>query len=421
MEIYVIIITVLFSAFFSGIEIAYITANKLKLELLKKQGSLIGKLLAIPTTSPSFFLGTTLIGNNIVLIIFSIMMARMLEPSISLALPPAVNNGFTVMLIQTIASTIVILIFGEFFPKALVRIKPNEALQVFAIPLLVIYYALYPLVWFIVSIAHGLIRLSGINFTDNPLVFSHADLGQFINQFVKSREEEKEINTDIFERALDLREVRAKECMVPRTEIEALDVNEGMAELMKKFSDTRLSRIIIYDETIDSILGYVHHFDLLKKPESIRSIIFPIKVIPETMLAKDILNLFMKDHKSICWVVDEFGGTSGIVTLEDVLEEIFGEIKDEHDTEEFLEKQMFEDEFIFSGRLELDYLNEKYRLNFPEGDYKTLAGFILSWNENIPLKGEEITIDNFKFRVLSASETRIESVRLKMLPANPDA
>jgi len=417
MEIYVIIISLLFSGFFSGIEIAYITANKLKLELMKKRGTFIGKLLAVPTASPSHFLGTTLIGNNIVNIIFSIMMARLLEPPLSALLPPAVNNEFSIMVIQTVIATLVILTLGEFIPKAIFRINADAALKVVALPLLFIYYLLFPIVWFIVTIAHTLLRLvTNINFSENPMVFSHADLEQFINQFASGKTDSREINTDIFERALYLREVRAKECMVPRTEIEAIEVNEPIEALLKKFNETRLSRIIVYENSIDAILGYVHHFDMLKKPKDIRSVIFPIKVIPDTMLAKDILNLFMKDHKSICWVVDEFGGTSGIVTLEDVLEEIFGEIKDEHDTEEFIEKQVFEDEFIFSGRLELDYLNEKYRLNIPEGDYKTLAGFILSTYENIPSKGEEIIIGNFRFKVLNVSETRIETVRMKVMP-----
>ena len=415
MEIYILIVALLFSAFFSGIELAYVSANKLKLELMKKRGTFISKVLAIPTSSPSFFLGTTLIGNNIALIIFSITMARLLEPSITTALPPVINNEFSIMLIQTIITTLVVLILGEFIPKALFRIKADAALKLFAFPLFIIYYLLYPAVWLIISLTHSILRLFSIPFNENPMVFSHADLEHFINQFVKNKEDDKEINTDIFERALELREVRAKECMVPRTDIEALDVNETIDGLIKKFKETRLSRIIIYEETMDSILGYVHHFDLLKKPDNIRSIIFPIKVIPETMLARDILSLFMKDHKSVCWVVDEFGGTSGIVTLEDVLEEIFGEIKDEHDTEEFLEKQVTEDEFIFSGRLELDYLNEKYNLNFPEGDYKTLAGFILSYYENIPSKGEEVLVGNYKFRILNVSETRIDTVRLKVL------
>lgn len=418
-DIQLVIITLLFSAFFSGIEIAYVTANKLKLELLRKQGTLAGRMLGTTTASPSRFLATTLVGNNIALIVLGISMAKLLEPAIAVNLPESMNNEFVVMVLQTLITTIIVLFVGEFIPKALFRINPDDTLKFFALPLVVIYWLLYPLVQLIVLFTHLILKLIfRIDFSENPLVFSHADLEHFINQFVKNKEEDKEINTDILERAIYLREVRAKECMVPRTEIEGIDVNSSLEELREKFVKTHLSRIIIYDDTIDNILGYAHHFDLLKKPATIRDILFPIKVIPESMLAKDILNLFMRDHKSICWVVDEFGGTAGIVTLEDVLEEIFGEIKDEHDTEQFVEKQIYEDEFIFSGRLEVDYLNEKYKLNLPEGEYETLAGFILSNHENIPEKGEEIFIGNFKIKILSVSETRVETVRVKALSAD---
>lgn len=418
MEFYYILFTLLFIAFFSGIEIAYISANKLKLELLKKQGTLTGKMLNTAISTPSRFLATTLVGVNVALIIFGILMAKLLEPAIAASLPQSISNEFVVMVIQTLITTLIILFVGEFIPKALFRLNPDGALKLFAFPLIVLYWLLLPVVQLIVAFTHGILRfLFRIDFSDDPIVFSHVDLEHFINQFVKNKEEEKEISTDILERAIYLREVRAKECMVPRTEIEGIDANSTLEELRDKFVRTRLSRIIVYDDTIDAILGYVHHFDLLKKPAAIREILFPIKVIPESMLAKDILNLFMRDHKSICWVVDEFGGTSGIVTLEDVLEEIFGEIKDEHDTEEFVEKQIYEEEFIFSGRLEIDYLNEKYNLHIPEGEYETLAGFILSNHENIPEKGQEIFIGNFKFKILSVSETRVETVRLKLLPA----
>ncbi len=418
-DIQLVIITLLFSAFFSGIEIAYVTANKLKLELLRKQGTLAGRMLGTTTASPSRFLATTLVGNNIALIVLGISMAKLLEPAIASFLPQSVNNEFSVMLIQTLITTLIVLFLGEFIPKALFRLNPDDSLKIFSLPLFLLYWLLFPIVQLIVSFTHIILKLIfRIDFSDDPHVFSHADLEHFINQFVKNKEEDKEINTDILERAIYLKEVRARECMVPRTEIEGIDVNSTLEELRAEFVRTHLSRIIIYDDSLDNILGYVHHFDLLKKPATIRDILFPIKVIPESMLAKDILNLFMRDHKSICWVVDEFGGTSGIVTLEDVLEEIFGEIKDEHDTEQFVEKQVYEDEFIFSGRLEVDFLNEKYKLNLPEGEYETLAGFILSNHENIPEKGEEIFIGNFKFKILSVSETRVETVRLKLLPAD---
>ncbi len=386
--------------------------------MIRKQGTLVSRMLGAVTASPSGFLGTMLIGNNIALIVLSIVMAKLLEPLIAANLPPSINNELSILLIQTIITTLLVLIFGEFIPKNLFRINPDWALRFFAVPLFFVHFILYPLVQFIVFIAHVLLRIFfGIRNKDATPVFSHVDLEHFVNQFVKKEDTEEEINTTIFEKALYLKEVKARECMVPRTEIEALDVNDTIEDLRKKFIETKLSRIIVYDETIDSILGYVHHFDLMKGPEKIKDILFPIKVIPETMLAKDILGLFMKDHQTMVWVVDEFGGTSGIVTLEDVLEEIFGEIKDEHDTEDLLEKQVSEIEFIFSGRIEVDYLNEKYNLNIPEGEYETLAGFILASYEDIPEKGEEIELDRFRIRILSVSETRIETVRLKLLPA----
>ena len=418
MEFEVIIITLILSGFFSGIEIAYISANKLKIELGKTQGTLTGKVLSFLTASPSKFLGTMLVGNNIALIILSIMMSRILEPAISGILPLAVHNEFSILLIQTVVITVVVLIMGEFIPKAMFRIRPNGVLSFFAIPLVFIYYILYPIVQVVVSISKFTLKtILRVPYKESEPIFSKVDLEHFINQFIKNinEEEEDELNTDIFEKALYLTKVKARECMVPRTELEAVDVKTSIDVLKNKFIETKLSRLIIFDENIDNILGYVHHFDLLKRPTAINEILFPIKVIPESMPAKDILNIFISDQKSIAWVVDEFGGTAGITTLEDVLEEIFGEIQDEHDSEDFIEKQIFDDEFIFSGRLEIDYLNEKYNIGFPEGEYETLAGYIVSNHEDIPDNGEDIVIDNFKFKILNVGETRIETVKLKIL------
>ena len=418
MEIEIIIISLILSGFFSGIEIAYISANKLKIELLKNQGTFSGRVLSLLTSSPSKFLGTMLVGNNIALIVLGIMMSRLLEPAIGELLPAGFNNEFSILLIQTIIITVMVLIVGEFLPKAIFRIKPNGFLSFFSLPLLAIYYLLYPIVQVVVSISKFTLKnILQVDYKESEPIFSKVDLEHFINQFVKNEneEEEDELNTDIFEKALYLTKVKARECMVPRTELEAIDVQTSIDDLRKKFVETKLSRLIVFDETIDNILGYVHHFDLLKQPSGIREILFPIKVIPESMPAKDILNIFISDRKSIAWVVDEFGGTAGIITLEDVLEEIFGEIQDEHDSEEFIEKQIFEDEFIFSGRLEVDYLNEKYNIGFPEGEYETLAGYIVSNHENIPDQGEDIIIDNFKFKILNVGETRIETIKLKIL------
>ncbi|GIV33923.1 MAG: hemolysin [Chitinophagales bacterium] len=422
MDTYLIFIALILSAFFSGMEIAYVASNKLRMEVLRKQKQISTQLLSTVTANPSLFLGTMLVGNNIALIVLGIIMAKMLEPRMAELLPPLLNHEIVILTIQTLITTAVVLIFGEFIPKNLFRLNPEWSLQTFAIPLFLAYIVLYPLVQFIVVIAHLLLKVFlGITDQGSPPVFSRTDLEHFVSQFVRSDNPEEEINTTLLEKALYLKEVRARECMVPRTEIEALDVNASVEELRQKFIETKLSRIIIYEDSIDNILGYVHHFDLLKKPQHIRDILFPIKVIPETMLARDILSLFMKDHQTIVWVVDEFGGTSGIVTLEDVLEEIFGEIKDEHDTEYLLEKQVAEDEYIFSGRIEIDYLNEKYDLAIPDGDYETLAGFILAHYEDLPQKGEELIIGRFKIKILNASETRIESVRLKILQASESA
>jgi len=416
MEIELIIISLICSGFFSGIEIAYVSANKLKIELHKNQESFTGKLLAPITESPARFLGTTLIGNNVALIVLGIMMAKLLEPALHNLLPERLSSGFMVLLLQTIITTFLVLIFGEFIPKVVFRINPNGFLNIFALPLFLIYYLLYPVVRLVVAITNFTLKhILRIDYKETKPVFSNVDLEQFINQFVKNEEEEDELNTEIFEKALYLTRVKARECMVPRTEIISINANATVNELREKFSDSKISRIIVYDENIDNILGYAHHFNLLKKPSTIKEILFPIQVVPESMPAKDVLNIFMKDHKGIAWVVDEFGGTAGIVTLEDILEEIFGEIKDEHDVEEFIEKQIFDDEFIFSGRLEIDFINEKYNLEIPEGNYETLAGYIVSNHENIPQKGAEIFIDRYKFKILNVSETRIETVKLKVL------
>ena len=257
----------------------------------------------------------------------------------------------------------------------------------------------------------------GLKLEEKKPVFERADLEHFVKQTQPQEENNQELNTNLFENALYLTQVKVRECMVPRTEIEFIDLHDPLSELKKKFVDTKLSRLLVVDGEIDNVLGYVHHQDLLKSPTSLRSILKQIPPVPESMQAVDLMNLLMKSHKSIAWVVDEFGGTAGLVTLEDVLEEIFGEIKDEHDVaEELVEKQISEDEFIFSGRIEIDYINEKYQLNIPHGDYETLAGYIVANHENIPEQDEHLNIDNFEIDILMVSETKIETVKMKVLP-----
>lgn len=415
MEIYIIIFSLLFSAFFSGIEIAFVSCNKLKVELSKQQGVLSGKILSKFMERPSQFIGTTLIGNNISLILLGIMMTKYLSPMIAEWLG-AYNTAFGIMIIQTIITTIVVLVVGEFLPKALFRINPDLILRISSVPLLVIYYILYPIVRMVTSISvYTLQLLLRVKYEESKPVYTKVDLEDFVNRFVRNDSDEEEVNTNIFEKALYLTKIKVRECLVPRTEIRALPIDASIDELKKAFIESKHSKILIYEDSIDEIKGYVHHFDLLKKPANINDILFPIKVVPESMPARELLNYFIKEQKSIAWVVDEFGGTSGIVTLEDVLEEIFGEIKDEHDSEDFIENQISDNEYIFSGRIEVDYLNEKYKLDIPDGEYETLAGYIFNSHESIPEIGELINIDHFQVSIINASDTRIETVKLSII------
>jgi CBS domain containing-hemolysin-like protein len=414
-----IIVTILITAFFSGYEIAFISANKLKIELNKKQGDLSGKILGKFFKQPSHFIGTILVGNNIALIFYSILMSNLLDKPIENWLLQYTKHadGLT-MLCSTLISAIVILIFGEFLPKAFFRLNPNQFLSWFSIPFLGIYWLLSPIASLFANLAKWLLAITiGLKLEEKKPVFERSDLEHFIKQTQPQEEHNQEINTDLFENALYLTQVKVRECMVPRTEVEYVDIADSINILKDKFLETKLSRLLIIDDEIDNVLGYVHHQDLLKSPTSIRSILKQIPPVPESMQAVDLMNLLMKTHKSIAWVVDEFGGTAGLVTLEDVLEEIFGEIKDEHDAaEELVEKQISEDEFIFSGRIEIDYINEKYELNIPHGDYETLAGYIVANHENIPEQDEHLNIDNFEIDILMVSETKIETVKLKVLP-----
>jgi putative hemolysin len=418
LEIQLIILSLIASGFFSGIEIAYLTSNKLKIELQKKQGTLSGKLLARFVESPSGFLATTLVGNNIALIVFGIMMSKLTEPFLLAQLPLSFHSEFYLLILQTFISTALVLLVGEFVPKIIFRINPDNLLRIFALPLTAVYYLLFPFVFIVQGVSEFLLKyVLKVNIAFQKPVFSKVDLEDYVDQFVKSEENIKEetINTDIFENVLYLPEIKARECMVPRNEIEAIEINDTVSEASRKFIETKLSRLLVYDGSIDNIIGYVHHLGLLKNPQNLRSILFPVVIVPESMPARELLNVFMRNNKTIAWVVDEFGGTAGIITMEDLLEEIFGEIKDEHDEEELTEKQVDDNDFIFAGRLEIDYLNDKYHLDIPKGDYETLSGYILSNHEDLPEEKEEIYIDRFKFEIVSVSDKRIEIVKLKVL------
>lgn len=416
MDGYIIVVSLLLSAFFSGMEIAYVSANKLRLELVARNRTLTGRVLAQFNQIPSYFIGAMLIGNNIALVVYGIAMARVLEPIFTSWFP---QTEFMVLLSQTIASTLLVLLVGEFIPKLIFRINPNGILQAFAFPLGMLFIILSPFVGLVILLSKAILRFGfRTKVEESKPVFSRLDLEAFVHEQQGGEVDPIDINTELFQNALYLIQVKVKECMVPRPEIKALDIEEGMAALKELFIETHLSRIIIYKEDIDNILGYVHHHDLLKQPEDIQSIIFPLPVIPETMPATDVLNLFTKENKNIAWVVDEFGGTAGIVTIEDILEEIFGEIEDEHDKDEFVERQLSDNEYIFSGRLEIDYLNETYHLDLPEGEYETLGGLIVAHHGSIPKLRETIRIDHFEFIILFSSETKVDTVKVKILPTD---
>jgi len=414
-EVLIILIAILFSAFFSGMEIAFISANKLRIELDKKQDTFTSRIISKFTANPGQYIVTMLIGNNIALVIFGIFMAILFRPVIALV----TESEIAILLIQTILSTFVILISAEFLPKALFRLNPNGFLNLFSLPVLFFFFLFYPISKLTILLGSILLRFFfNLKNIENPeiQVFSKWDLDSLLSESQKTVEAEEEEAHDIkiFQNALDFSNVKLRECMVPRTEIIALEENSSMEELKLAFIDNGLSKILIYRESIDNIIGYFHLKDLFKNPESIKSKVIPVSIVPETMAANKLLELFVEENKSIAIVVDEFGGTSGMVTIEDILEEIFGEIEDEHDTSALIDKQISESEFIFSGRLEIDYLNEKYGLGLPkEEEYETLAGFILFHHESIPKLNQRIIIEPYEIKVLQVSETRLELVKFR--------
>jgi putative hemolysin len=401
------------SALFSGIEIAFVSANRLKIELDKNRGDLTAKLLANFLRQPANFIGAMLLGNNIALVIYSIVMAKFLEP---LILGYVSGNEMIVLLIQTIISTMVVLVFAEFLPKTLFRINPNKVLSIAAIPLTIIYYILLPFTYFTVGISNIILRIFNVDTSESDLAFSKIDLEDFVANIQGSREEGDEVDSEIqiFKNALSFAEVKVKECMVPRTEILALEIESSIEELQQQFIETGLSKILIYRKSIDNIIGYTHSKELFKQPDSIKSILLPVSIVPEVMTANEVLKKLLKERRSVALVVNEFGGTSGILTIEDIIEEIFGEIEDEHDKEELLELVISENVFQFSARVEIDYLNEKYKLNLPESEeYETLGGFLINIHESIPEKGEIISSEGTVFTVDEVSDNKIEIITLE--------
>lgn len=407
---------ILLIGFFAGTEIAFISINKLNVELRKKQGTVAGRILSRFMENPAEFIGTSLVGVNILMVIYGLLMTRLTEPVLSM-LPPPLNSEYVHLFLDTLLATIVILFFAEFLPKAIFRSKAEQLLSFFSVPMLLLYYLLYPVAKIFVSLSEFILKyLFNVRIRENKQIFTRVDLEHFVKQTIHGHEgDSAELNTELFENALYLVNVKIRKCMVPRNEVEAVEIETPISEVKAKFIDTKLSKIIVYKENIDNIVGYVHHLDLNRKPNNLSDILHSITAVPETLSAVDLMNRFTKDRKSIAWVVDEFGGTAGIVTMEDVLEEIFGDINDEFDTVEYVEKQISENEYIFSGRLEIDYLNEKYNFDLPTEESETLSGYIIANHETIPTLKERIIIDRFEFDILLVSDTRIETVKMKIL------
>lgn len=423
-SILIIIVMLLLSAFFSGMEIAYVSSNKIHIEIEKKQKDFIAKILTRLTAKPSKYIATMLIGNNVALVVYGFLMGDLLVQWFASMMPTQIsflNYLFTdlSLLTQTIISTIIILITAEFLPKVFFQIYANSFLKIFAFPAYLFYQLFYYVTDFVIWISDNILRQFFKTEGDNvQLVLTKVELGNYISEQMESVEEHEEVDSEIqiFQNALEFSEVKAREVMVPRTEIIAVEINDSIKNINSIFTSSGLSKILVYNESIDDILGYIHSFELFKKPKTVKSILLPVEFVPETMLVKDVLNILMKKRKSIAVVIDEYGGTSGIMTIEDIVEELFGEIEDEHDTIELIEEKIDDYNYKFSARLEVDYINETYKLDLPEGEnYETIGGLIVDETEEIPKVNDKIFIENFLFTILEVSSTKIDVVALKIL------
>jgi len=417
-----IVVSIILIGFFTGIQIAFVNVNRLTLELKKKQGKSSSILLSTLISSPTKFLGTTLIGFNICLVIYGLLVGEMLSPLWNWMITkwqlPAAYVHLVKLVFETLVSTGIILIVGEFIPRAFWRSKSELLLNPFISKIVNFFYQLFhPIAGFFVSLSAWILRyLFNVRVDETKDAFTRSDLEHFFHQNHEPGEDSsKDLNTELFENALSLPNIKIRQCLIPRKEIVGIELNADVEQARKKFVSTQLSKLLVYEGNIDHIVGYVHQLDLFRRPAAISNILLSIPAVPESMSATDLINKFSKDRKSIAWVVDEFGGTAGIVTMEDLLEEIFGEIRDEYDTEEFEEKKLADDEFLFSGRLELDYLNEKYNFDLPADEAETLSGYIISEHEKIPYIKERIIIGDYEFEIMSVGDTRIEMVRMKVL------
>ena len=416
-DLYVIFGSLLFSAFFSGMEIAFISANKLQVELEKDGGGFTSKLVANFYNNPSRFIASMLIGNTLALSIYTIFVAKIIEPFLESNLPYWINTDFSVFLFQTLIASIVVIFTAEFLPKSVFLLNSNRLLRFLAVPVKLLNLVLYPVTVVIMSVANLLFKVLNVNFSQEKPVFGLTDLDHYISKMISKEDidAEHEVDTKILNNALEFKDVKVRECMLPRTELVAIEVSQPIDELRNMFVETGYSKILVYKESIDNIVGYCHSSELFKKPQNIKEILTALVVVPETLLANELLEQLIKERKSIALVVDEFGGTAGIVTVEDVIEEIFGEIQDEHDDEKLTEKKLAENKYLLSSRHEIDYLNEKYDWNLPEGEYETLGGLILEVYEDIPVKNKVISFDKFKIKIVSTQQNRVDEVELEII------
>ena len=409
-DIIIILFSIITSAFFSGMEIAFISANKLHIELEKKRKGFFSNILGKITQNSSKFITTMLVGNNISLVIYSYFMGKVIIAYL----------GMSSILIQTFISTIIILVTAEFLPKAIFRVYANETLKIFALPAYFFYLLLYSFSYLINGISDFFLKfIFSTDKDQHQTAFSKEELGDYITeQLENGNDSEEEIDSEIqiFQNALEFQKVKAREIMVPRTEILAIEIHESVSKLSELFIKSGYSKILVYKTSLDDIIGHVNAFELFKKPKTIKSILLPIEIVPESMMISDVLNSLTRKRKSIAVVVDEYGGTSGMITVEDVVEELFGEIEDEHDVQELIDVRINDNEFKLSARLEIDYLNEEYSINIPKEEaYETLGGFIINQTENIPQKGEELYILNYQIIILNVSSSKIEEIYLKIL------
>jgi CBS domain containing-hemolysin-like protein len=415
-QIIILVILLILSGFFAGITVAFTRMNRLRLEIHKKQGKVAGRILSRFSEQPGHFVTTSLVGFSICLVVYCALAGRMIGYYWALSPLQKIPSPYLLLVADIVVAALVMLVFGMLIPRSLFRAKADRLLVVLALPIAFFSYILSPVAKVMTAISQWILKyLFNVRIQEEERAFQVIDPENYILQTEPHQAEHQHLNTELFENALGLPQVKIRECMIPRKEVESLELSEGLEAATRKFIDTRLSKLIVYEENIDNIVGYIHQLDLFRGPAGIQDILYPILAIPETMSAIDLLGRFTKENRSIAWVVDEFGGTAGIVTREDVLEEIFGEIRDEHDVEEFVEKQIAEKEYIFSGRLEIDYLNEKYGFQFPETESETLSGFIISHYEAIPQVRTRIIIDDFEFDVLNVTETRIEIVKMRLL------